>query len=76
MACCKDFSKAAKTDNSSPQFKNAVIKLLTFFNGVHALPSAPKADLNPHYFDSGPPSSFAESVLQRSVLAHAPPILA
>lgn len=74
--CCKDFSKAAQTDNASPQFKNVVVKLVTFFSGVQLLPVAPKADLNPHYLDSGPPASFAESVLQRSVLAHAPPILA
>ncbi len=73
--CCQDFSKAAQSDNASPQFKNVVVKLVTFFSGVHLLPVAPKADLNPHYLDSGPPASFAESVLQRSVLAHAPPVL-
>lgn len=74
--CCKEFSKAAQTDNSLPQFKSFVIKLVAFFSGVHRLPVAPKADLNSHYFDTGPPASFAELVLQRSVLAHAPPILA
>ena len=73
--CCQDFSKAAQTDKASLQFKNGVIKLVAFFCGVRLLSVAPKADLNPHYLDSGPPASFAESVLQRSVLAHAPPVL-
>ncbi|MEO5718738.1 MAG: hypothetical protein ABIR29_09230, partial [Chthoniobacterales bacterium] len=75
IVCCQDFSKAAQTDNASPQFKNVVVKLVTFFNVAQLLPVAPKANLNPHYLDSGPPASFAESVLQRSVLAHAPPVL-
>lgn len=75
VACCKDFSKAAQPDNASPQFKNVVVKLVTYFGAVQLLPAPPKADINPHYLDSGPPASFAESVLHRSVLAHAPPLL-
>ena len=40
--------------------------------------SAPATQLSPLEFDTGPPfsRSFAESVLQRSILAHAPPSLA
>jgi len=40
--------------------------------------SAPATQLSPLELDTGPPfaGSFAESVLQRSVLAHAPPSLA
>lgn len=75
-ACCKDFSKAAQTDNSSPQFKNTVLRLVVFFEVLQLSGSELKADLNPDFLDSGPPASFAEIVLQRSVLAHAPPVLA
>jgi len=40
--------------------------------------SAPATQLSPLELDTGPPfaGSFAESVLQRSILAHAPPSLA
>jgi hypothetical protein len=71
--CCKDATKAAPQSGSSPKLKVAAIKLLTFLAVVQRLPVVPKADLSPHYLDSGPPASFAEIVLQRSVLAHAPP---
>ena len=39
--------------------------------------SAPATQLSPLELDTGPPfaGSFAESVLQRSILAHAPPSL-
>jgi hypothetical protein len=46
---------------------------------VGLTPIAPKPDLTPVFeWDTGPPGthSFAESVLQRSVLAPAPPVLA
>ena len=76
VGCCKNFAKAAQNTDSSPQFKNAVIKLMMFSSGAQLLPVAPKADLNPHYLDSGPPASFAETVLQRSLLVHAPPAVA
>jgi len=42
---------------------------------VTELISAPETRLSPLELDTGPPfaGSFAESVLQRSILAHAPP---
>ena len=45
---------------------------------VAELLSAIKTQLSPLELDTGPPfaGSFAESVLQRSILAHAPPSLA
>ena len=45
---------------------------------VAGLISAVKTQLPPLELDTGPPfaGSFAESVLQRSILAHAPPSLA
>jgi len=44
---------------------------------VVELPSAAETHLLPLELDTGPPfaGSFAESVLQRSILAHAPPVL-
>jgi len=43
---------------------------------VAELISAPATQLSPLELDTGPPfaDSFAESVLQRSILAHAPPL--
>src|SRR6266496_3743997 len=44
---------------------------------VAELISVPETQLSPLELDTGPPfaGSFAESVLQRSILAHAPPVL-
>ncbi len=44
---------------------------------VAELISVPETQLSPLELDTGPPfaGSFTESVLQRSILAHAPPVL-
>ncbi len=44
---------------------------------VAELISSTETQLSPLELDTGPPfaGSFAESVLQRSILAHAPPVL-
>jgi hypothetical protein len=49
--------------------------LLTFFRSSIAKPNAEVANLLPS-LDTGPPgaNNFTESVLQRSILAHAPPL--
>lgn len=74
-ACCKNF-KAATNDDAAPQFNDSALKLLVFGDVVELPSTEEKSDLDPHFLDSGPPRSFAETVLQRSILAHAPPSFA
>jgi len=75
MPCCKMFratitSEAKVVDVASKTF----LPIQDWI--VVELISAAEPQLSPLELDTGPPfaSSFAESVLQRSILAHAPPV--
>ena len=74
--CCKLLrATLAKTNNSAGYDASAFILqqyfLASLFLGDDVQPAS-----SPEELDTGPPfaASFAESVLQRSILAHAPPI--
>ncbi len=79
MECCKSFPPAS-ADAGKPfvscganQFALQIYFVTTLFS-----PEKSGQDLLPLELDTGPPPapSFVESVLQQSILAHAPPYLA
>ena len=77
MPCCKMLR--ATITGEAKALEVAGQNLVLFQNWIVAeLISAPEKPLAPLELDTGPPfaDSFAESVLQRSILAHAPPSLA
>lgn len=57
------------------KYNASVVALHVFFIATLIAPDSFAPHLNPLEIDTGPPhaASFAESVLQRSLLAHAPP---
>ena len=76
MPCCK-FLRAtlAKTDNNAG-YDASVYLLQQYFPASLFFGGDVQHTSSPEELDTGPPcaGSFAESVLQRSILAHAPPI--
>ena len=77
MPCCKMLRATITTE--AKIIEVASQNFLPIQNWIVAeLISAPETQLRPLELDTGPPfaGSFAESVLQRSILAHAPPSLA
>jgi hypothetical protein len=77
MPCCKLLRATVTSEAKTVQvLAKAFLPIQTWI--VAQLFSAPETLLVPQELDTGPPfaGSFAESVLQRSILAHAPPFLA
>jgi hypothetical protein len=76
MPCCKLLRATVASETKTVQaLARDFLPIQTWI--APELFSAPKTLLVPLELDTGPPfaGSFAESVLQRSVLAHAPPFL-
>jgi hypothetical protein len=76
MPCCKLLRATVVKDSASVVQNGLIFSLQPYFVGFIVFPE----QLHwPQSFelDTGPPfsGSFAESVLQRSILAHAPPYL-
>jgi hypothetical protein len=74
--CCKNLQAiASKCANA---FATKLFALCQIDFGVQSLAPSPKVTTSPLQLDTGPPGaqSFAELILQRSILAHAPPLLA
>jgi hypothetical protein len=75
--CCKTFPTAwiAAVKNLVAFDTFSFASHLYFMAAVHEAEQA-RAELHPLELDTGPPfaASFVESVLQRSLLAHAPPL--
>jgi len=59
-------------------YDTGLLALQPYFVAPLILRNQPKVTLPSGEFDTGPPfaKTFAESILQRSILAHAPPSLA
>ena len=79
MECCKSFPIASVDAAKNLGSYDANVFALQLFLAVEVLaPESPQSALRPLELDIGPPfaTSFAELVLQRSVLAHAPPSFA
>ena len=75
--CCKLLrATVAKTNDTGAGIAWAFVWQASFATAIFA-PDIAEAALLPEEVDTGPPFSvsFAESVLQRSLLAHAPPAL-
>ncbi len=75
--CCKDLRAVALTLEKSP-VASAAFSVGVPLDFVLLLVAAPRPlPLAGRFLDNGPPQSrsFAEAVLQRSLLAHAPPVL-
>jgi hypothetical protein len=74
--CCKNLQAiASKCPNA---FATKLFALCQIDFGAQSLAPSPKVTTSPLQLDTGPPGaqSFAELILQRSILAHAPPFLA
>lgn len=75
--CCKSFPPASvDAGKNLASYDTNLFALQLYFVTVAPVPENSGVDLRPLELDTGPPLaiSFAESVLQRSILAHAPPI--
>src|SRR4051794_24507328 len=76
LPCCKTLVAAPAPAKISASYDATAFAVLPYLSAIVALlvwqPDAPSAEL-----DTGPPDTrtFAESVLQRSLPAHAPPCL-
>jgi hypothetical protein len=79
MECCKSLQPLSVSPAKSLVAYNTDLFSLQWY-AVASLISSDAAfvDVEVPQWDTGPPGviSFAESVLQRSILAHAPPVLA
>ncbi|MDP9291283.1 MAG: hypothetical protein M3O82_02840 [Verrucomicrobiota bacterium] len=78
-ACCKSLQPASVTPAKNlVTYDTSLFTAQMYFCAVLFSADRAQLDLRPLELDTGPPfaSSFAESVLQRSILAHAPPFLA
>ncbi len=77
VACCKSFPPAAFADDAKKlvTFDTHSFALQYYFATALIFPENVGSELRPLELDTGPPPalSFVESVLQRSILAHAPP---
>ena len=74
-ACCKGLKVTLQTPKRV-QFSNSLGELLIFAVGLVSEPSHKPMAVLGNLAGSPPGHSFAESVLHRSLLAHAPPVLA
>ena len=77
--CCKAFPPASVTAVKTLEaFAADSFAIQTYAALILPIQNRPQTELRPLELDTGPPfaSSFVESVLQRSILAHAPPLSA
>jgi hypothetical protein len=75
--CCKTFPTAWIAAVKNPvAFDTFSFASLSYFTTAVLAAEQFRAELRPLELDTGPPfaTSFVESVLQRSILAHAPPL--
>jgi hypothetical protein len=74
LPCCKNFQATATSVAKLVGQPVCLRALITFFTPAAACATPDPRPISS--FDTGPPgeSSFAELVLQRSILAHAPPV--
>lgn len=78
-ACCQSILAPALVTTKLVSYDSSRVALQAFILTVFKLAASLQPRLAPLEIDTGPPPgsiSFAESVLQRSILAHAPPLLA
>ena len=76
--CCKTFPTAwIAAAKNLVAFDSFSFASLSYFAAAVLATKQARVELHPLELDTGPPfaTSFAESVLQRSLLAHAPPVL-
>lgn len=73
--CCKSIHGTLAPEQAEVKFDAAKFQLHLFVLVQMLAPVSAERDLSSFVFDHGPPRvvSFAESVLQRSLLSHAPP---
>ncbi len=79
MECCKSFPPASvDTGKNLVSYDANLFALQLYFVTAVLAPERSRLELRPLELDTGPPFaiSFVESVLQRSILAHAPPAIA
>ena len=79
MECCKSFPPASvDAGKNLVSYDSNFFVLQLYLVSALLAPESSASDLRPLELDTGPPFSFSfvESVLQRSLLAHAPPSLA
>ena len=76
MPCCKLLRATVVKDNGSVVQTGLIFSLQPYFVGFIVFPAQLHWSQS-FELDTGPPfsTSFAESVLQRSILAHAPPFV-
>jgi len=75
LPCCKDLrAVAAKSAGKTMAATSRLARVQDYAAGIFSPP--PRIAPKPEGLDTGPPGrfSFAESVLQESILAHAPPL--
>jgi len=77
QACCQSLKVTAFTPANPVSHDATFFVLQPFFATVFSHPCSLAPHLNPLEIDTGPPRvvSFAESVLQRSIPANAPPLV-
>lgn len=73
--CCKSIQGAQVPEKAEVKFDAAKLQIQLFALLQMFAPAGTGRDLSPLVFEHGPPRavSFAEAVLQRSLLSHAPP---
>jgi hypothetical protein len=73
--CCKSIHATLAPEQAAVKFDSSKFELRLFILVQLLMPGTPQRDLGSFEFDHRPPQvvSFAESVLQRSLLSHAPP---
>jgi len=76
LVCCKSLAAPAVTPLKNPVSYDAALFVLKSYFAAELIFQNDHNGVPRSEWDTGPPGadSFAESVLQRSVLAHAPPI--
>lgn len=78
LPCCKTLSAIASVVKSLAEYDANSFVAKNYFASDLLILQTQRAVSSSEFNDTGPPDSvsFAESVLQRSILAHAPPVLA
>jgi hypothetical protein len=76
--CCKTLHATLVAAKKLVGYDASLLTLQPYFVAPVILANEPKVTLRGGELDTGPPfaKTFAESILQRSILAHAPPSLA
>jgi hypothetical protein len=75
--CCKTLrATLSVAKQGAPGYDTSRFNLQSYFVGPVVFPDESRVTARVVELDTGPPlaNSFAESVLQRSILAHAPPV--